>query len=225
MLWILVPVWLAWFFAEFFQEKIGTSRGNAITNAVVILWGSIDCSRQTVRLMSERALDSTDIFLRFSLVIAIFLYGVLIVNLGIKGKNIVKYLGRVRVISYVFAMTVPVFYNAIPFSFKHILAALLFFPLYYYVIELFDRITPNPKVILEDLREKENLAHKHGQTTHTSVHPTYSHQQSHQHQTSHQQSSHNMHSTHDTQHHNPQHHSPQHPGYHNPPRHPPHYPR
>ena len=31
LLWIIVPVWLSWFFAEFFQEKKSTSFGNAIS--------------------------------------------------------------------------------------------------------------------------------------------------------------------------------------------------
>ena len=50
MLWLLIPIWATWFFAEFFQEKHGTSMGNAITNSVVVIWGSIDCTRQTVNM-------------------------------------------------------------------------------------------------------------------------------------------------------------------------------
>ena len=57
MLWLLIPIWATWFFAEFFQEKQGTSMGNAITNAVVVVWGSVDCSRQTVRLISQGVVD------------------------------------------------------------------------------------------------------------------------------------------------------------------------
>ncbi len=152
MLWLLVPVWLGWFFAEFFQEKAGTSMGNAITNAVIILWGSIDCTRQTVKLLSEGTLVSTtDIVLRFGLIALIFAYGALIVILGIKGKTIIKYIGRVREVTYVFAMFVPIFYNAIPFSLNHIIAAIMFFPLFYFIIELLDRYTPNPKAVVEDL--------------------------------------------------------------------------
>ena len=158
MLWLLVPVWLGWFFAEFFQEKRGTSMGNAITNAVIILWGSIDCARQTVRLMTEGTLTNNwDIVLRFVLIGMIFAYGGLIVYLGIKGRTIIKYIGRVREVTYVFAMFVPIFYNAIPFSLDHIIAALLFFPLFYFIIELLDRYTPNPKAMIEDLGQKESL--------------------------------------------------------------------
>lgn len=154
MLWLLVPIWIAWFFAEFFQEKIGTSMGNAITNAVVILWGSIDCTRKTLQLMSEKILTNwMDLAMRFGFILLLFIYGAIIVILGWKGNKIIKYIGRVRVVTYVFAMFVPIFYNAIPFSIEHIIAALLFFPVFYFVIELIDHYTPNPKAITEDLEE------------------------------------------------------------------------
>lgn len=155
MLWILVPVWLTWFFAEFFQEKMGTSMGNAITNSIVVLWASIDCARQTILLMSSGIIvDFWNIFGRFALIIIVLAYGGLIIYLGIKGNKIVKYIGRVREVTYVFAMFVPVFYNVIPFSFNHLFAAILFFPLFYYGIELLDKYTPNPKAVVEDLEEK-----------------------------------------------------------------------
>lgn len=156
MLWILVPVWLGWFFAEFFQEKTGTSMGNAITNSIIIVWGSIDCSRQTVRLISEGILtDFWSIFIRFAIIAAILAYGVVIISLGWKGKQIIKRIGRVREVTYIFVIFVPVFYNVVPLSFKHIFAAVLFFPLFYFTVELFDKLTPNPKAVTEDIEEEK----------------------------------------------------------------------
>lgn len=153
MLWLLVPVWLGWFFAEFFQEKTGTSLGNAISNAVIILWGSIDCTRQTVKLIAARALAGTwDIAARFFIIGLIFAYGAFILVLGWKGNKLIKRIGRVRIVTYVFAVFTPVFYGAIPFSLNHIIAALLFFPLFYFAIELIDRYTPDPKAISEDMK-------------------------------------------------------------------------
>ncbi|MEM3373612.1 MAG: hypothetical protein QXE31_00150 [Candidatus Woesearchaeota archaeon] len=157
MLWLLIPIWLAWFFAEFFQEKVGTSMGNAITNAVVILWGSIDCARQTVNFIIQKQITNTfNIIARFFLIFFLFLYGFIIIHYGIKGNPIIKKIGRVRNITYVFAMFVPIFYNAIPFSLNHILAAILFFPLFYYFIEAIDRIVPNPKAVEQDLMESSS---------------------------------------------------------------------
>ena len=154
MLWLLVPVWLSWFFAEFFQEKIGTSMGNAISNSVVILWGSIDSTRQTVKLIGEGAVQGMgNIILRFAVITAIFFYGATIVVFGIKGNEIIKKIARIREITYIFVMFIPIFYNVIPFSFNHIFAAVIFFPLFYFMIELVDKLMPNPKAIQADLEK------------------------------------------------------------------------
>ena len=154
MLWLLIPIWATWFFAEFFQEKRGTSMGNAITNAVIVLWGSIDCSRQTVHQITLGAISGIgSIFLRFLIVAILFAYGVMIVTLGLKGKKIIKYIGRIREVTYAFAIFAPIFYNAMDLTFNHIIAALLFFPLFYFVIELIDRYTPNPKAVQEDIED------------------------------------------------------------------------
>jgi hypothetical protein len=154
MLWLLVPIWLGWFFAEFFQEKVGTSMGNAISNSVIIIWGSIDCARQTVRLMGEGTLVSTlDIIIRFFIIAVLLGYGVAIIVLGLKGNKVIKYIGRIREVTYIFAIFAPIFYGALPLTVNHMIAALLFFPLFYFAIELIDRYTPNPKAVVEDLEE------------------------------------------------------------------------
>ncbi|MBW2972184.1 hypothetical protein KY359_04070 [Candidatus Woesearchaeota archaeon] len=156
MLWLLVPVWAAWFFAEFFQEKHGTSMGNAITNAVVVIWGSVDCTRRTVFLITSGTVTGLmDIISRFAIIAAILTYGVVIVTLGLKGNKIIKYIGRVREVTYAFAMFVPVLYNEMPLTINHVIAALLFFPLFYFAIEVIDRYTPNPKAVVEDMEESE----------------------------------------------------------------------
>jgi hypothetical protein len=151
MLWILVPVWISWFFAEFFQEKIGTSMGNAITNATIVVWAAIDCARQTVKLISGGELiGGWDIFARLFLISLIFVYGIAVLVLGWKGNPIVKKIGRIREMTYIFAMFVPIFYNEYLLTFNHVFAAVLFFPLFYYVIELFDRLLPDPVAIKMD---------------------------------------------------------------------------
>lgn len=156
MLWLLIPVWIGWFFAEFFQEKIGTSMGNAITNSVVVLWGSIDCTRQTMKLLKAGELAfGLDVMLRFSIIAVIFAYGMLIVFLGIEGKKIIKKIARIRVVTYAFVIFAPIFYNELPLTLDHIAAALLFFPIFYFFIELIDWIMPNPKAIEEDIEESK----------------------------------------------------------------------
>ena len=152
MLWLLVPVWLGWFFAEFFQEKVGTSMGNAMSNSIIGLWASIDCARQTVKLMGLGLIAGFwTIFIRFFLIAAALIYSTLIIILGWRGNTIIKYIARIREITYLFAMFVPIFYNAIPFSWNHLIATFLFFPIFYFAIELIDKFTPNPKAVQEDL--------------------------------------------------------------------------
>lgn len=181
MLWLLVPVWIAWFFAEFYQEKIGTSMGNAITNAVVVLWASIDCTRQTVKLISEKIITSNiEIIRRFALIAAIFIYGFIIILFGIKGNKVIRKIGRVRIVTYVFVLFVPIFYNVIPFSLNHLIATLLFFPLFYGIIELIDKIIPDPKAIIEDLHGQEPKTSKPETAQITAMHgqhgyPYYQH--------------------------------------------------
>jgi hypothetical protein len=154
MLWLLIPVWIGWFFAEFFQEKVGTSMGNAISNSVIIVWGSIDCTRQTVNFIAAGTFHfGLDLVLRFFIIALLLGYGVTIIVFGLKGNKIIKYIGRVREVTYIFAIFTPVFYNALPLTFNHVIAALLFFPLFYFAIELIDRYTPNPKAVVEDLEE------------------------------------------------------------------------
>src|SRR3989338_6290482 len=109
MLWLLVPVWVSWFFAEFFQEKIGTSMGNGMSNSVVVLWGSIDSIRQTVKLIGEGIIKGIgNITLRFGVIAIIFIYGAIIIVFGIKGNEIIKKIARIREITYVFVMFVPI---------------------------------------------------------------------------------------------------------------------
>ncbi len=156
MLWLLIPIWTTWFFAEFFQEKHGTSMGNAITNSVVVIWGSIDCTRQTVSLIGSGVLTAiSDIIFRFTIIVCILGYGITIIFLGLTGHKIIKYIGRVREVTYAFAMFTPVFYNATPLTVNHIIAVILFFPLFYFAIELIDRYTPNPKAVDAEFSGKD----------------------------------------------------------------------
>ncbi len=150
MFWIIIPIWINWFFTEFFIEKYGTSFGNAIGNGVIPILASIDWARYLYRLLSEGIIELTfGVFLKFSLSVAVFGYGVFVIISGIRIKKIVFYIGRIRWITYVLVMVTPIIYNVIKFNFRAFLAIILFFPLYYWFIEFFDRITPEPKVYRE----------------------------------------------------------------------------
>ena len=151
MFWIIIPIWINWFFTEFFQEKHGTSFGNAISNGVIPILASIDWGRYLHRLLVEGVISFTfGVFLKILLTIAVFSYGVFVIIAGIKIRRIVFYIGKIRWITYVLLMFTPVIYNVIKFDFYTLTAILLFFPLYYWIIEIFDRLTPEPRVYREE---------------------------------------------------------------------------
>ena len=147
MFWIIIPIWINWFFTEFFMEKHGTTFGNAIGNGVIPILASLDWTRYLYRLLSDGIIYFTfGIFLKFLLTLCVFVYGIFVIIAGIKIKKIVFYIGRIRWVTYVLLMFTPIIYNVQKMNFYTILAIVLFFPLYYWVIEIFDRITPEPRV-------------------------------------------------------------------------------
>ncbi|MBI2652716.1 hypothetical protein HYX00_04590 [Candidatus Woesearchaeota archaeon] len=151
MFWIIIPIWINWFFTEFFVEKHGTTFGNAVSNGVIPILASLDWTRYLYRLLEDGLIKFTfDVFLKFLLALIIFGYGVFVIVAGIKIKRIIFYVGRIRWITYVLVMFTPVIYDVIGFSLYTLTAIILFFPFYYWVIEFFDRITPEPRVYQEE---------------------------------------------------------------------------
>jgi len=150
MLWIIVPIWLSWFFAEFFQEKKGTSLGNAISNGGIMIWVGIDWTRYLVRLLSDGTMKFSWLAsAKFFFALAVTIIGLLIVIQGIKQKSFIHFAGRIRVVTYILLMFSPIVYGVLPLSWKVILAMVVFFPAFYYMIELVDYYTPTPKAYEE----------------------------------------------------------------------------
>ncbi|MBI2542092.1 hypothetical protein HYV80_05270 [Candidatus Woesearchaeota archaeon] len=147
MFWILIPIWVNWFFTEFFIEKHGTTFGNAIGNGVIPILASIDWTRYLYRLVSEGYIELTfGVFIKFLISAAVFAYGVFVIFAGIRIRKIIFYIGRIRWITYVLVVFTPIIYNVIKFNFTTVLSILLFFPLYWWTIEIFDRVAPEPMV-------------------------------------------------------------------------------
>jgi len=140
MLWIIVPIWINWFFTEFFQEKEGTSIGNAVTNGAVMLWVGIDLIRYLIENFIETKfiLSITNIT-KILICIFIIAYGIFIVYHGIKRKNFIKIIGRVRETSYVLLMFSPIVYELIPINFRFFLGFVIFFPIWYFLIEYINK--------------------------------------------------------------------------------------
>ena len=150
MFFILIPIWINWFFTEFFMEKYGTSYGNAISNGVMPILASLDWIRTLIRFFNDGTIrPSLGVYIKFALCAVVFLYGVFVIIAGIRIKRVVFFIGRIRWVTYVLLMLTPVIYNVMKMSWYALLAIVVFFPLYYWIIEIFDRITPEPRVYRE----------------------------------------------------------------------------
>ncbi len=151
MFWILAPIYLGWVFADFFQEKRGTSLGNAISNGVIALWAGVDWLRNTFRLVQADPKISWTFYMgHFLLCLFVFAYGLWIIFEGIQGKILTKYIGRIREVTYVLILFTPVVYGVTELTFSLIFATVIFFPLFYYAVEVLDFMIPDPKSIAED---------------------------------------------------------------------------
>ncbi len=146
MLWITIPVYLNWLFTEFYQEKKGTSMGNAITNGFVALWVGIDWMRTTIDLLEEKLLKSASALPKFGVAILMGLYGLTIIVLGIRGNKSITYLGRIREVTYLTVMLTPIFYGAVTPTFEVILSIVIFFPIFYGIVSIIDYYAPTPEI-------------------------------------------------------------------------------
>lgn len=161
MLWIILPIYFIWIFTELYQEKKGTSLGNAVSNGVVVLWVGVDWVRQIVDQMIAGTLNvSASFFSKIFLAFLIFVYGLTIVITGIRGRAMTKFIGRIREVTYAVLMLTPIFYGAINFSFKVVFAIVLFFPAFYGIVELIDKYTPNPKTYEVEKELEKNSEEK-----------------------------------------------------------------
>lgn len=156
MFWIIIPIWISWFFAEFFQEKKGTSFGNAISNGVIPLFVGIDWGRYiTSQLTAHLAKFSYIIAVKYAICLIAIAYGLSIIIFGIKARQFVHFYGRIREVTYILVMFSPIVYGIIELNWKFLLSIVLFFPLFYYLIEIIDRMLPTPKIYEYDKGQQE----------------------------------------------------------------------
>lgn len=157
MLWIVVPVYLNWVFTEFYQEKKGTSVGNAITNGFVALWVGIDWSRTTIEFLTQKTAKFITAAPKSIVAFLMIAYGITIIVLGVKGKKAIKFIGRIREVTYLTVMLTPIFYGVVQPTFTTILSIIVFFPIFYGIVELVDYFIPTPAVAYEEDEKTPSL--------------------------------------------------------------------
>ncbi len=136
MLWILVPVYLNWILTDYYQERKGTSFGNAMSNGFVAIWVGLDWTRQ---LATNFPGLSAAFAVKLAVGVFFVIFGLAIMLESAKAKPIAKYIGRIREVSYFIIVATPIYYNVIPINLTTILAILIFFPVWYGIGEALDR--------------------------------------------------------------------------------------
>ena len=134
MLWILAPVFINWVFTEFYQEKKGTNLGNAITNGVVALLVAVDWMRTATGEFGKGEISGGILAAYIGISVLMGIYGMAIILWGIKLKKRVKYIGRIREVTYLTLMFTPVVYGIIELSLNVIIAIIVFFPVFYFFV-------------------------------------------------------------------------------------------
>ncbi|MFP4118096.1 MAG: hypothetical protein ACLFTR_04180 [Candidatus Woesearchaeota archaeon] len=156
ILWILIPIWVSWFFTEFFQEKRGTGFGNAITNGGVSLWVAIDWARHlTNDLASDNITIDYTLYTKFALCGFVLIYGLVVIIKGLKRNKFASIGGRIRVITYILVMFTPIVYDTSSINLMNIVSIFIYFPLFYFILEIVDRIIPDSKALETDKETKK----------------------------------------------------------------------
>jgi hypothetical protein len=139
ILWILIPVWITLLITDFFQERKGASLGHAITNGAVQMWVGVDWMRFLVRTSKE---FSGLLALKFAICLFTTVAGIVIVVQSFKHNRGAQLWGRVRVTSYSMLVLSPIVYNLITPSWSYLLATIIYFPLFYYTLEVLGYFVP-----------------------------------------------------------------------------------
>lgn len=147
IIWIIVPIWLVYFFSELFQEKEGTSFGNAISNGVIPIYVGIDWLRQiTNQLINDQLSWGFLTFGKYVISVLVIAYGFFIIINGIRGKQYILFVGRIREVTYVLLVFTPFVYGMIAPDFRYFVSILIFFPFFYFFLELLLKYIPSPKI-------------------------------------------------------------------------------
>ncbi len=153
LLWLAVPVLLNWILNEYFQERKGTSYGNAIANGFVMFWVGLDFSRTIVNNFAKKGFASLSA-LHVVMTLVILIYGSLVMYEAVKGRRIAHLIGRIREVTYFSIISIGVIYNAVVFDINTLIAVIVFFPVFYFAVETALKILPPPEAELEEELEQ-----------------------------------------------------------------------
>ena len=141
IIWILVPIFFIGVITDKYQEELGTSIGNAISNGALVIFTSFSWL-QHISTRDPLPLDIT--LSQYFLTFLAILYGFLIIASGFRKVYFATKYGRIRVITYILMFVtliihVPILYNPIS-----VLSLILILPFYYAFITELIKVFPNP---------------------------------------------------------------------------------
>lgn len=146
IIWITYPVYFIWAVSEIFEESKEISYKHAAVNGTVDIWVSVDWLRE---IITKGEITVYGILLS----LLNFLIGIFILKSAYEGRRIAKYLGKIKVISYFQIFLTPFIYGIVPFDLLQLLSVFIFFPIVYFVTEIFDKYLPE---VIKEEREKHN---------------------------------------------------------------------
>jgi len=137
LLWIIVPIYINWIINDIFTDKV-PDFVNFVSGGFTALWIGMTLGRDLTMAATSDTLTTLS-SLQGIVVIFLIVFGLVIVIEAARKKEIVKYIARTREITYLLLWLVPLFFNIIPANIDTLIAALIFFPIFYIIIEFIDR--------------------------------------------------------------------------------------
>ena len=139
MAFALIPIYLGWFISDYYQERKGTSFGNAISNGFMGLWVGIDWTRSSYNIYKASETASLGFFIiKIIIAFGILAYAFIVMRAAAHGQKIAHFIGRIREIAYFAIVFTPIVYDVIPLDLLTIGSAILFFPIVYGIAEFVD---------------------------------------------------------------------------------------
>lgn len=150
----LAPLYINWIATDYFQERQKTRYGNAATNGFTGIWIGIYWIFVAYSVF-KRDLNLIVFIGKVVIAFLMLVYGGVIIKEAIKGNEIAHIIGRVREVSYFAIMITPLIYGIIKIDLVSIAAIIVFYPLFYGIVEFIEFILL-PKPVTDVYQEKED---------------------------------------------------------------------
>lgn len=140
-IWTLIPIYVNWVLTEIFFEFERNDFENAFSNGLIALWVGLGWMREVI----ENGIHlGSGLLLELSMIISILmtLYGIIIMIEALKGKNIAKYLGMTREVSFLAILLMPFIYGLMELTTMTFIAGAFLFAIFMIIILILKKAVP-----------------------------------------------------------------------------------